>query len=64
MQYRKRTILLLILVALPIVLSFNVGATTSIENLETNLQMSVADIIMVIVSGGIVVLVAFMLVLL
>jgi len=60
MWYRKRIVLLLMLFALSIVLVFNVEAQTKgIDNLEETLQMSIADIIMIIISGGIIVITAF-----
>ena len=60
MWYKKGTILLSFLFIVSIVLVFNVTAQTKgIDNLEETLQMTIADIIMIIISGGIIVLIAF-----
>ena len=57
-MWYKKNIMLLMLLSFLLLFSFSVCAD-SVENIETNLQMSIADIIMIIVSGGIVIITAF-----
>ena len=55
----SKKILFLMLFLLFFIFSFNVVSADAIETMEDNLQVSIADIIMIIVSCGLVVMIAF-----